>query len=190
MQLTTLPQHHDGESFAEVLAAAQQGAGWAFERLYRNQAPFVESFLRARRASDPDEMVNETFRRVFLSIHNFSGDERHFRAYAFTVARNLLIDEHRKRGRRIDPVLRAEPTDQSDGVDIELPVDEVVAPGRAMQLVNELAPDQRDVILLRIIGDLSIEDTAQALGKRPGAVRALQFRALRTLKRRLQSPAA
>jgi RNA polymerase sigma-70 factor (ECF subfamily) len=53
---------------------------------------------------------------------------------------------------------------------------------RVARLLAALAPDQRDVVLLRIIADLSIEDTAAALGKRPGAVKALQHRAMRSLR--------
>ena len=56
---------------------------------------------------------------------------------------------------------------------------------RIRELLAGLAPDQRDVVLLRIVADLSIEDTAAALGKRPGAVKALQHRAMRSLRTRL-----
>jgi RNA polymerase sigma-70 factor (ECF subfamily) len=56
---------------------------------------------------------------------------------------------------------------------------------RVRELLAALAPDQRDVVLLRIVADLSIEDTAAALGKRPGAVKALQHRAMRSLRNKL-----
>ena len=56
---------------------------------------------------------------------------------------------------------------------------------RVRALLAGLAPDQRDVVLLRIVADLSIEDTAAALGKRPGAVKALQHRAMAALRTRL-----
>lgn len=49
--------------------------------------------------------------------------------------------------------------------------------------IDELPPDQRSVVLLRIIGDLTIEEIARAVGKRPGAVKALQRRGLRRLER-------
>ena len=56
---------------------------------------------------------------------------------------------------------------------------------RVQAVLAGLAPDQRDVVLLRIVADLSIEETATALGKRPGAVKSLQHRAMRTLRSRV-----
>jgi RNA polymerase sigma-70 factor (ECF subfamily) len=105
----------------------------------------------------------------------------------FTVAHHLVIDERRRRSRR--PQLA--PFD-----DIELPTadaadEALVSLGdeRVRRLLAELEPDQRDVVLLRIVADLSIEDTASALGKRPGAVKSLQHRAMRALRARLDNEA-
>jgi RNA polymerase sigma-70 factor (ECF subfamily) len=56
---------------------------------------------------------------------------------------------------------------------------------RVNELLASLSPDQRDVLLLRVIADLSIEDVAAALGKRQGAIKALQHRALASLRRQL-----
>ena len=61
--------------------------------------------------------------------------------------------------------------------------------GWALRLVSELPPDQADVVMLRVIGDLSVKDVASILDKQPGAVRALQHRAIRRLAARLGAEA-
>jgi RNA polymerase sigma-70 factor (ECF subfamily) len=53
--------------------------------------------------------------------------------------------------------------------------------GWALALISQLPPDQADVVLLRVLADLSVKDVAEILGKQPGAVRALQHRAIRRL---------
>jgi RNA polymerase sigma-70 factor (ECF subfamily) len=58
---------------------------------------------------------------------------------------------------------------------------------RVRELLEGLSPDQRDVVLLRIVADLPIEAVAEALGKRPGSVKALQHRAIAALRRRMES---
>ncbi len=74
---------------------------------------------------------------------------------------------------------------QLDGAD---PADDVLdglGNDRAAALLAGLAPDQRNVLLLRVVADLSIEETALALRKSPGAVKALQHRAVASLRRSL-----
>lgn len=168
-----------GESFATVLAAARAGEGWAFERLFGVLARPVAAYLRGAGVEDPDGSANEVFLRAFRSLDRFDGNEDRFRSWIFTIAHHLLIDERRRLGRRP----RAVPLEDSDTQPTS--TDEAfVALGdeRVRTLLARLAPDQRDVVLLRIVADLSIEDTAEALGKRPGAIKALQHRAMRTLR--------
>ena len=62
---------------------------------------------------------------------------------------------------------------------------ERLAMGDVHQLLDALTSDQRDVLALRVVAQMSVEQVATALGKSPGAVKALQHRALATLRRRL-----
>jgi RNA polymerase sigma-70 factor, ECF subfamily len=170
-----------GDSFGTVLDAARAGEGWAFERLFHSLSPAVAAYLRGAGVEDPDGSANEVFLRAFRALGRFDGDEDRFRSWVFTIAHHLLIDERRRQSRR----LRSVPLDEAGpGPTIE---DALVSLGddRVRQLLRRLAPDQRDVVLLRIVADLSIEDTATALGKRPGAVKALQHRAMAALRKLL-----
>ncbi len=68
-----------GEGLDGVLDAAQAGAGWASEVLYRDLAPAVAGYLRVQGAADPDDLTNEVFLRVFRDLESFSGSDGQFR---------------------------------------------------------------------------------------------------------------
>ena len=115
-------------------------------------------------------------------LDSFDGDERDFRAWVFTIAHRRLVDELRRRGRR--PVVAAdEEVVERVGGDVRAEADAALADQAVRDAIAALAPDQRAVILLRIIGDLTIDEIARAVGKRRGAVKALQRRGLKNLGR-------
>jgi RNA polymerase sigma factor (sigma-70 family) len=89
-----------GEAFPDVLAAAQAGAPWAFERLYADLAPVVTGYLRLHGAFEPDDLASETFLGVFTGLASFSGGEQGFRSWVFTIAHRRLLDERRRLARR------------------------------------------------------------------------------------------
>lgn len=173
-----------GEGFGAVLAAAQAHDGWAFERLYVTLAPRVAGYLRLQGSPDPDDLTNEVFLSAFRSIGSFQGDEDHFRSWVFTIAHHRLTDERRRLGRRprmADKDVTSAP--QATGGDVEDEALRRLSTERVRRLCERLAPDQRDVLLLRMVSGLSIEQSAEALGKSPTAVKALQRRALTAVRR-------
>ena len=175
-----------GEAFDPLLDAARAGEGWAFERLFEWLARPVAAYLRGNGLEDPDGTANDVFLRAFSGLDRFSGSEERFRSWVFTIAHHLVIDERRRRARR--PVQA--PLDQAPEATSPDAAEHVLAAfgdERVARLLADLAPDQRDVVLLRIVADLSLEDTATALGKRVGAVKALQHRAMRNLRSRLEA---
>ena len=178
-----------GVVFEEVLAAAQAGAGWAFEVLYTDLAPAVTSYLRLHGAVEPDDLASETFIGVFTGLANFSGDEDGLRGWVFTIAHRRLLDDWRKRSRR--PQLADEPGDLSAHVGGDVEDDVLVRVGAedVERLCGTLPADQRSVLLLRILADLTVEQVASVMDRSVGSVKALQRRGLRTLRDRLESPA-
>src|SRR5688572_4850839 len=89
-----------GPAFEKVLAAAQEGAGWARTRLYEWLAPVVAGYLRARGAGDPEDLTNEAFVSVFSGCESFSGDATHFRSWVLRIAHCRLVDARRAESRR------------------------------------------------------------------------------------------
>src|SRR5688500_8205328 len=81
-----------GLAFDNVLAAAQEGAGWARTRLYEWLAPVVAGYLRARGAGDPEDLTSEAFVSVFSGCESFSGDATQFRSWVLRIAHCRLVD--------------------------------------------------------------------------------------------------
>jgi RNA polymerase sigma factor (sigma-70 family) len=178
-----------GLAFDQVLAAAQAGAPWAFEELYRNLAPSVTAYLRLHGAVEPDDLASETFIGVFTGLSGFSGDEDGLRGWVFTIAHRRLLDDWRRRSRR--PQLADEPGDltQHAGGDVEDDVLARVGAEDVERLCGTLPADQRSVLLLRILADLTVEQVASVMDRSVGSVKALQRRGLRTLRDRLEASA-
>jgi RNA polymerase sigma factor (sigma-70 family) len=176
-----------GPVFDDVLAAAQAGAGWAFEQLYRDLAPVVTGYLRLHGAAEPDDLASETFLGVFTGLADFSGDEAGLRSWVFTIAHRRLLDDWRRRSRR--PQLADDPGDLVElaGGDVEDDVLLRVGTESVHELCAGLPADQRSVLLLRILADLTVEQVAQVMDRSVGSVKALQRRGLRTLRDRIET---
>ena len=174
----------NAEPFDGVLAAAQAGAEWALSVLYRKLHPQVLSYLLAREPSEGEDLASEVWLDVASGLNRFAGDEAGFRAWVFTIARRRLVDLHRKAMvRKASPATTNTLRGDRGVGDVEKEALATLGTTAALALIASLPPDQADVVLLRVVGDLSVADVATILGKRPGAVRALQHRALRNLAR-------
>lgn len=170
------------DPFEKVLAAARAGAEWAWTRIYQELAPKITGYLAAHGAVDPEDMTGEVFLQIVRGLPGFSGGERDFAAWTFTIAHRRMIDELRSRSRRPVEVSDAGVPEQGSAGGAEQALEARMAETAVRRAIDELPPDQRSVMLLRIIGDLTIEEIARALGKRPGAVKALQRRAVLRLE--------
>lgn len=173
------------ERFTTLLEEARQGSEPAWQELYEGLAPVVLGYLRANNAPDPEDVLSEVFLQVARDISSFEGEELGFRSWVFTIAHHRLIDARRHSARRPvdlspeppEPTARAD--DAADEALARIGVEEV---HRVLALISD---DQRAVLLLRVLADMSIDDVAKAVGKRPGAVKALQRRGLAAVKREL-----
>jgi RNA polymerase sigma-70 factor (ECF subfamily) len=147
--------------------------------LYRDLAPAVLGYLRSQRLPDPENVLGEVFLQVARDVANFDGDEAAVRRWVFAIAHNRIIDDVRRRNRR--PQLSDHPVPERSAPPPEEPFDEQLADALA-----QLTPEQREVIGLRFIADLPLEAVAELTGRRIGAVKAMQHRALAALGRFLE----
>jgi RNA polymerase sigma-70 factor (ECF subfamily) len=172
-----------GFEFQTTLAAARAGAEWAWSEIYRAAAPPLFAYIRGHGAADPDDIIAETFLQVVRDLPRFEGDERDFRAWVFTIARHRLVDDWRRRLRR--PVHESLESAAELAAGSSPDEDALIglATQRVIQVLQALTPDQRDVLLLRILGDLTVEETAKVVNRSPGAVKALQRRGLEAIRR-------
>ena len=175
-----------GEQFGPVVAAARTGAEWALAALYREFHPGLLRYLRAQQPNDGEDLVSETWLDAAAGLDRFQGDEWAFRRWLFTIARRRLIDHRRRRdrsphsGARFDALSGRPAPDDTEGAVIA--ADETES---ALARIAALPPDQAEVILLRVLAGLDVADVAEILGKKPGAVRVLQHRALERLAEQL-----
>jgi RNA polymerase sigma factor (sigma-70 family) len=175
-----------GVAFDDVLTAAQTGAAWAFEVLYRDLSPVVTGYLRLHGAAEPDDLASETFLGVFTGLAGFSGDEDALRSWVFTIAHRRLIDDWRRRSRRPQVTDDAGDLTLLPGGDAEDDALLRVGTDDVHRMCAGLPDDQRSVLLLRILADLTVEQVATVMGRSVGATKALQRRGLRTLRERLE----
>lgn len=175
-----------GEAFPEVLAEAKAGADWAVATLFTDHQPALLRYLAARVPWAADDVASQVWLEVARGLTRFEGDEPGFRGWLFVIARRRAANERRRVARaRVDPGeqdLAVSPAgDDPAGEAIDR-----LAGDEAARLVVGLLPElQAEVVLLRVISGFTVEETASMLGRRPGNVRVLQHRALRTLAKKL-----
>jgi len=168
-----------------LVDGARRGEAWALTEIWQQFAPAVTGYLRGRGATEPDDLTSDVFVAVFEKLRSFRGDEGDLRAFVFTVAHHRLVDDLRRRARRGPSVEYDAAADRRRSGSAEDEALDALHTQRVHALLSQLSEDQREVLLLRVVADLSLEQTATALGKRVGAVKALQHRALAALRRLL-----
>lgn len=158
------------------------------ESLYRELQPALLRHLRASHPDQAEDIAADVWAEVATLLPRFVGGDAAFRGWVYTLARRRLIDSYRRAGRR-----RTEPLapDAADALSSDRPEDEVVARmsiERTVARLHHLLPrDQAEVLLLRVVGGLTVEEVASMTGKQPTNVRVLQHRALRRLAGRLEA---
>jgi RNA polymerase sigma-70 factor, ECF subfamily len=178
-----------GTSFPESLARARDGDPSAFAAIWRDYQPSLLRYLRVTARDAAEDVASETWVSVTATIGRFDGDETAFRAWLFTVARRRAIDHFRCEARRpsvpVDPVVLGISSLASRDPDPGDVTVAVLALESALELVAELPAAQREAVTLRTIAGFDVVHVSAIMGKRPGTVRVLTHRGLRTLARRL-----
>ena len=174
----------DDDAFAGDLEAAKRGDEAGLSELFRIFHPRVLRYLRAREPARADDIAGETWVAVAAQIGTFEGGVGSFAAWLFTIARQRLADDRRTRARRQTNPVAEVPDGRavSSGEDIAL--DHTGAQQAVDFIVRHLTRDQADVVLLRVLGDLSAREVAAVLGRDENWVRVTHHRAIARLKDR------
>lgn len=181
----------DAEEQARIAALvelAQGGDREAFAQLYDVYVDTVFRYVLVRVAnrSLAEDLTSETFVRAMRRIDSFTWQGKDIAAWFVTIARNLIAD-HVKSARFRFEVATADMRDADERVDA--PDAEVLTRLRDERLVSairDLGSEQAECITLRFLQGLSLADTAKVLGKSEGAVKQLQLRATRALRKSLE----
>jgi RNA polymerase sigma-70 factor (ECF subfamily) len=158
----------------------------ALTRVYQDLSPrlYQYAYRLLGNAQEAEEVTADAFHRLLLVLRAGGGPRHHLAAYLYRVAHNLVTDRFRRQpppDLQLDDRLFA-------GAAFQPPetAAQHLAQAQARAALARLTPDQRLVITLRYFECLSNEETAAALGKPVGAIKALQHRALASLRRVLR----
>lgn len=172
-----------------LVQRAQAGDTDAFAEIYSLYVDVVFRWIcfRVRNRHLAEDLTSEVFLRALRNIGRFTWQGRDFGAWLHTIARNLVAD-HFKSGRHRLEALTADGA-MPDRVDPEPgTAEQVIARLTAVDLtaaMRHLGDEQRQCLVLRFYNDCSVTETALAMGKNEGAVKALQYRAVRALLKHL-----
>lgn len=172
---------------AQLLARARQLDPAALRELHQQFYEPVARYIQFK-VSDPylvQDLSGEVFVRVIDGLRRGHGWRETPRAWIMGIAHNVVVDHYRKQSRTTEVELTEE-IYASDDVDPMVLVQLRERKDKLMQAMQLLTEDQRDIISMRFLQGIEIQEVAEATGKTPGAVKALQHRALRTLAQRLQ----
>jgi RNA polymerase sigma-70 factor (ECF subfamily) len=180
------PSRSTSGEVAALVARAQAGDAEAFGLVYDRYVDQVFAFV-ARRVRDrqaAEDLTSEAFLRALRNIDSFRRPGGDFGAWITTIARNLIINHHESYRNRFEvPV--GEVRDQADSAksaDPEQAAVQRLTHAALIAGVDQLSAPQRQCIVLRYLRELSIDETAQAMGKTPAAIKAIQHKALRALR--------
>ncbi len=170
---------------------AQAGEAAAFGLIYDRYVDTVFRFIyfRVGNRQLAEDLTSDTFLRALKRIGSFTWQGRDLGAWLVTIARNLVAD-HFKSGRyRLEvttgDVLDADREDRGPEGSPEAAVVEHITNVALLTAVKKLNPEQQECIVLRFLQGFSVAETAKAMGKNEGAIKALQYRAVRALARLL-----
>jgi RNA polymerase sigma-70 factor (ECF subfamily) len=173
----------------ELVARAMTGEATAIGNVLAIIRPLVVRYCRARlgrmdrSAVSADDVAQEVCLAVLTALPGYRVQGRPFLAFVYGIASHKVIDAHRAATRN-----RAEPVaDVPDSVEVadgpEQRALRIELTGEMAQLLDQLPDKQREILLLRVVVGLSAEETADAVGSTPGAVRVAQHRALARLRK-------
>lgn len=174
-----------------LVERAQAGDGEAFGQIYHRYLDTVFRFIyfRVTNRQVAEDLTAETFLRALKRIGSVTWQGRDLGAWLVTIARNLVADYFKSGRYRFEvstgDVLDADGEDRGPEGSPEVAVVEHITNVALLSAVQRLNPEQRECIVLRFLQGFSVAETAQAMGKNEGAIKALQYRAVRALHRLL-----
>jgi RNA polymerase sigma-70 factor (ECF subfamily) len=166
----------------ETAGAARSGDPDALATVWRSLSPRVLGYLRSRGVEDPEGLTSEVFLAVIPRLGRLRGGADGLTTLVFSVAHARAVDDVRRRARRPAPARYDAVEDPRREPSAETAALGGVTAQRSLEKLARLSEDQRAVIALRVLGDLSLEQTARIIGKSTGAVKQLQRRGLIALR--------
>jgi len=166
----------------ELIARAQRGDVEVIGELYSNYHLdiFRYLFYRVGEKETAEDLTSEVFIRMIRALGGYRQQRVPFDAWLFQIARNLAIDYLRKLNVRKHLSLEEEMVSETE--DIDGTVERRLTSDRLVKALERLNEDQRDVIVMRFVNGMRIEQVAQALNKSVDSIKGLQRRGLLAMR--------
>jgi len=152
-----------------------------YEEYYDRIVRYI--FLRINDQSEAENLGGDVFLRALQSLDSYRGRRQQMVAWLFKIARDLVVDYHRKMSKR--KTVSLNDVEIPDRVSIEEEVERKSEVERLSQALKQVTPAQREVIGLRFFAGLSSDEVGKMLGKSSGAVREMQRAAIQALRKQM-----
>ncbi|HLA98136.1 MAG TPA: sigma-70 family RNA polymerase sigma factor [Anaerolineales bacterium] len=166
----------------EVIARAKNGDSEVIGELYEryNLDIFRYLYYRLGDKHASEDLTSEVFIRMIRSLRGYRSQNVPFDAWLFQIARNLAVDHLRKMNVRNHVSLEEEMI--AETVDVDGTVERKLTSDKLVRALNRLSEDQRDVLVLRFVNGMRLEQVAQTLNKSVDSIKGLQRRGLLALR--------
>jgi RNA polymerase sigma-70 factor (ECF subfamily) len=183
----TEPRVSEAQRVRELVDRAQQGDRQALEELYLIHFDRIYSYLHVSVGNrhDAEDLTTQTFLKMLESIGKFRWQSAPFSAWLFRIAHNLAMD-HFRAGRRWQPEEEVPEPDPDETTSAEEGAFESIGRRSMLELIDDLSPEQQQVLTLKFVFNFSNAEAATILGKTEGAIKSLQHRALVSLQKQLE----
>jgi RNA polymerase sigma-70 factor, ECF subfamily len=170
-----------------LVERAQAGDRGALEELYLLHFDRIYSYLHVSVGNkhDAEDLTTQTFLKMLESIGRFRWQSAPFSAWLFRIAHNLAMD-HFRASRRWQPEEEVPEPPVDESTSAEMGALESIGQKSMMELIEDLSPEQQQVLTLKFVFNFSNGEVATILGKTEGAIKSLQHRALASLQKQLE----
>lgn len=171
----------------DALARAQRGDAEAVGVLYDQHRDAILRYLWVRLGDHAlaEDLTGDVFMRMLRALPNYRPGPVPFRAWLYRIARNLLMDYYRKTDERAAIPLHSVEAQAHPNNDLAAHAEQHLEIDRVRRALQRLDEGQREVVTLRFLAGLSLQETAAALDKTEAAIKALQHRGLAALRQAL-----
>jgi RNA polymerase sigma-70 factor, ECF subfamily len=174
------------EQMKKLVAGGQAGDRGSLEELYLLHFDRIYSYLHMTVGNrhDAEDLTTQTFLKMLESIGKFRWGAAPFSAWLFRIAHNLAMD-HFRAARRVQPEEEVPEPEAGEDTSAEVGALESLGRQSMLEMIDELSPEQQQVLTLKFVFNFSNREAATILDKTEGAIKSLQHRALVSLQKQL-----
>lgn len=176
------------ENEYKIIREAQKGKSEHFGLLYDHYSPQIYRFIyiKVSHKQEAEDLTHEVFLSAWKNIENYNYKGLPFSSWLYQIARNRVIDFYRTRKQALS-IDQVSENAFSENQDLDQIIDKEASISKVKESIKKLAEDYQNIIILRFIEDLSTSEISKVINKSEGAIRIMQYRAIRKLKEILEA---